>query len=259
MTKIVHKAALVTGSSSGVGAATACKLAALGYGVTINYANNREGAEASAAACQAEGAEALIVRADVADDDQCRALVAATIERFGRLDAVINNAGTTKFCEHRNLDGLTAEDFQRIYAVNTIGPFQVTRAAVPHLRKAGNAAVVNVASIAGITAIGSSIAYAASKAALINMTKSLARTLGPEIRVNAVCPGFIQGEWLATGMGTARYEAAKAFLEQVTPLRATSDASTVADSILYFLTCAPLVTGETLLLDGGHHLALAGS
>ena len=246
--------ALVTGSSSGVGAACVQQLAAAGWNVVVNYSRSAGPAEAVAEQCRAAGAEVLVQAAEVAKDDQCRALVAAVEARFGRLDALVNNAGTTKFVAHSDLEGLSAEDFHHIYGVNTVGAFQMTRAAAPLLRAAGKAAVVNVASIAGVKGIGSSIAYAASKGAMITMTKSLARVLGPEVRVNAVCPGFIQGAWLREGMGPEVYDRTKAFLEGATPLKMTATADSVAESIIMLITSASLVTGETLLLDGGHHL-----
>lgn len=246
--------AIVTGSSSGVGAACVRQLSARGWNVVINFSRSAAAAQAVAADCEAAGAETLVMQADVADDASCRALVAAAVERFGRIDALVNNAGTTKFVNHADLEGLTPDDFTDIYRVNTVGAFQMTRAAAPHLKAAGHAAVVNVASIAGIKGIGSSIAYAASKGALITMTKSLARVLGPEIRVNAVCPGFIQGDWLREGMGAETYDRSKAYLESSVPLKLTATADTVAESILMLIEHASIVTGETLLLDGGHHL-----
>ena len=130
----------------------------------------------------------------------------------------MNNAGTTKFNAHDNLEGLSKEDFLRIYSINLVGPYQMIRAVAPHMKSAGKGAIVNIASIAGVRAIGSSVAYCASKAALINMTMALARVLGPEIRINAICPGFIQGEWLKAGMGQERYEKTKNFLESYTAL-----------------------------------------
>ncbi|MEE4301770.1 MAG: SDR family oxidoreductase [Pseudomonadales bacterium] len=246
--------AIVTGSSSGVGAATVRQLSAKGWNVTINYSRSDAAAEAVAEDCRAAGADALVMRANVAEDADCRALVQSTVERFGRLDALVNNAGTTKFVDHGNLEGLSAEDFQHIYGVNTVGAFQMTRAAALPLKASGRAAVVMVASIAGVKGIGSSIAYAASKGAMITMTKSLARVLGPEVRVNAVCPGFIQGDWLREGMGPEVYDRSKAFLENSVPLKVTATADTVAESIIALIESVSLVTGETLLLDGGHHL-----
>lgn len=246
--------AIVTGSSSGVGAACARQLAEKGAHVVINYASNAAGAEATRQACEAFGVETEVVQADVSEDADCRRLTQAALDRWGRIDALVNNAGTTVFCEHQNLDGLDKADFQHIYAVNTVGPFQMARAVEPAMRRGGRGAIVNVASIAGVMGIGSSIAYAASKGALITLGLSLARVLGPEIRVNTICPGFIQGDWLEQGMGSERYAATKAFLEESTPLKLTTTPDTIAEGVLYFICGADVVTGETLIMDGGHHL-----
>ena len=249
--------AIVTGSSSGVGAACARQLAERGCNVVINYSRNEAGARETEAACIAQGVETLVVRADVAQDADCRAMVAAADAKWGRLDALINNAGTTKFCPHDDLEGLDKQDFLDIYSVNTVGAYQMTRAVRPAMKRGGRGSIVNVASIAAVMGVGSSIAYAASKGALVTMTLSLARVLGPEIRVNAVCPGFIQGEWLKAGMGAENYERTKKYLENTSPLRLTTTPDTVAEAILYFVTGADVVTGETLILDGGQHLSLA--
>ena len=246
--------AIVTGSSSGVGAAAARQLAEKGCHVVINYASNEQGARETQAACEAFGVETLVLQADVADDAACRRLAAEADAKWGRIDALVNNAGTTKFCNHADLEGLSAEDFQRIYAVNTVGAYQMVRAVEPAMRRGGRGSIVNVASIAGVMGVGSSIAYAASKGAMITLGLSLARVLGPEIRLNTVCPGFIQGDWLEQGMGSDTYARTKSFLEENTPLKLTSTPDTVAEVIVYFLTGAETVTGETLLLDGGHHL-----
>ncbi len=246
--------AIVTGSSSGVGAACARQLAAAGCNVVINYTRNEDGAREVAAECMAQGVETLVIRADVGDDAACRQLAAAAEAKWGRVDALINNAGTTKFCAHTDLEGLSKQDFLDIYTINAVGAYQMTRAVSPLMKRGGQGAIVNVASVAGVMGIGSSIAYAASKGALITMTLSLARALGPEIRVNAVCPGFIQGEWLRNGMGAENYERTQKHLEDTTPLRLTATAETVAEAILYFVANAGLVTGETLMLDGGMHL-----
>lgn len=249
--------AIVTGSSSGVGAATARYLAARGAHVVINYSRSRAAAEAVAAECSALGPQALAVQADVAEDAHCRRLVAEAVEAFGRLDVLVNNAGTTRFCAHSDLEGLSKADFLDLYAVNTVGAFQMTRAAAPYLQRQAVAHVVNTASIAGVTGIGSSIAYAASKGALLTMTLSLARVLGPRIRVNAVCPGFIQGEWLKQGMGEENYEKRRQSLEASAPLRATCTPEDVAAAIGSFITGSDLVTGESLIVDGGAHLGMA--
>lgn len=249
--------AIVTGSSSGVGAACAEKLAEHGCNVVINYSRSEGPAQEVAERCRAHGVDVLVMQADVADDAACRALVKAAVDRWGRLDVLINNAGTTKFCDHRDLEGVDKQDFLDIYSVNLVGAYQMTRAAEPHLRADSGGSVVNVASIAGVTGVGSSIPYAASKGAMITMTLSLARVLGPEIRVNAVCPGFIAGEWLKQGMGEARYNTMLEATTQAAPLKTVATPETVADGILSFVFGSDLVTGETLLLDGGMHLNTA--
>lgn len=254
MNDLKGKVAIVTGSSRGIGAATARKLAGHGCNVVINYSKSEKDAEVIAKECETLGAEALLCKANVADDEDCRRLVDLTIEKWGRIDSLVNNAGTTKFCDHANLDGLNKDDFLNLYAVNVVGPFQMTRAAGPHLKNSGAGAIVNVASIAGIAGIGSSVAYAASKGALITMTLSLARALGPAIRVNAVCPGFVQGEWLKQGLGEETYETVKTLMEDASALGVTANAETVADAIFYFITGAGITTGETLIVDGGFHL-----
>jgi 3-oxoacyl-[acyl-carrier protein] reductase len=246
--------AIVTGSSSGVGAACARQLAEKGCHVVINYAHNAEGAEATRSACEEFGVETQVVKADVADDSDCKNLADAAVKKWGRIDVLVNNAGTTKFCDHNDLDGLDKQDFLDIYSVNTVGAYQMVRAVAPSMKKGGRGAIVNVASIAGVMGVGSSIAYAASKGAMVTMGLSLARVLGPEIRVNTVCPGFIQGEWLKQGMGAERYAQTKAYLEQSTPLQLTTTPDTVAEGIMCFIVGADVVTGETLLLDGGYHL-----
>lgn len=246
--------AIVTGSSSGVGAACARQLAEKGCHVVINYASNAKGAEATREACAAFGVETEVVGADVAQDQDCRRLAEAALDRWGRIDALVNNAGTTRFCDHADLDGLDKQDFLDIYSVNTVGAYQMIRAVVPAMKRGGRGAIVNVASIAGVMGVGSSVAYAASKGALITLSLSLARVLGPEIRVNSICPGFIQGDWLEDGMGAERYARTKQYLEETTPLQLTTTADTIAEGILYFVCGADVVTGETLIMDGGHHL-----
>jgi 3-oxoacyl-[acyl-carrier protein] reductase len=249
-----RRVAIVTGSSRGVGAATARLLAEKGWNVVVNYSKSEQGAKEVQKACEALNAETLLCRADVSEDDDCRRMVEEAITKWGRIDALVNNAATTKFCSHRKLDGLAKEDFLRIYSTNLVGPYQMIRAVAPHMKKIGKGAIVNIASTAGVNGMGSSIAYCTSKAALINMTLSLARVLGPEIRVNAVCPGFIQGEWLRQGMGAERYERLKSDLEENLPLRITATPEMIARTVLYFIEDAVLVTGEMLMLNGGQHL-----
>ena len=245
---------IVTGSATGVGAAAVKLLATKGCNVVINYTKSEAEARDTQAQCDALGVETLLVQADVSKDADCRRMAAAAFDRWGRIDGLINNAGTTQFVNHANLEGLSAEDFQRIYAVNVIGPFQMTRAVTPHMKAAGRGAIVNVSSIAGVMGVGSSIAYTASKGALNTMTLSLARALGPEIRVNTICPGFIQGRWLRGGMGDEAYEAARAQQERATPLRKAGTPEDMAQAAVWFVEGADLITGEILIVDAGSHL-----
>lgn len=246
---------IITGSATGVGAACAKMLAARGCNVVINYTRSEAEAKETEAACRTLGVETLLCRADVASDDDCRRMAAEAMAKWGRIDALINNAGTTSFVDHANLEGLSADDFHRIYAVNVVGPFQMTRAVAPHMKAAGRGAIVNISSIAGVMGVGSSIAYTASKGALNTMTLSLARALGPEIRVNTVCPGFIQGRWLRGGLGDAVYEAALAAQERTTPLHKAGTPEDMAQAAVWFVEGADLVTGEFLIVDAGAHLA----
>ncbi|MBI5947752.1 MAG: SDR family oxidoreductase [Chloroflexi bacterium] len=248
---------IVTGSATGVGAAAVKMLAARGCNVVINYTKSEAEARETEAACRALGVETLLCQADVSKDADCRRMAAEAMAKWGRIDGLINNAGTTQFVNHANLEGLDADDFQRIYAVNVIGPFQMTRAVVPHMKAAGHGSVVNVSSIAGVMGVGSSIAYTASKGALNTMTLSLARVLGPEIRVNTICPGFIQGRWLRGGMGDEAYEAAKAAQERMTPLHRAGTPEDMAQAAVWFIEAADHITGEILLVDAGAHLGAA--
>ncbi len=245
---------IVTGSATGVGAACAKMLAARGCNVVINFTRSEAEARETEAECRAAGVETLLCQADVANDADCRRMAAGAIEKWGRIDGLINNAGTTQFVDHANLAGLTADDFHRIYAVNVIGPFQMTRAVASHMKAAGRGAIVNISSIAGVMGVGSSIAYTASKGALNTMTLSLARALGPEIRVNTVCPGFIQGRWLRAGLGDQVYEAARSAQERTTPLRKAGTPEDMAQAAVWFIEGADLITGEFLIVDAGAHL-----
>jgi 3-oxoacyl-[acyl-carrier protein] reductase len=246
----VNKVILVTGSSSGIGAEVARLAARNGYNVLVNYNSNRDGADAVVAYCREQGVEALAVGANIADDGACREMAAAAVEAWGRVDVLVNNAGTTKFCAHADLEGLDAKDFHDLYAVNTIGAFQMIRAVVPVMKKTGGA-IVNVASVAGLIGVGSSLAYACSKAAMLALNQSMARNLGPEIRVNAVCPGMVEGEWLQEGLGEELYSMVKQHFETQAPTGTIMNAETVAENIWYFADSAPNVTGEHLILDGG--------
>ena len=247
---------IVTGSAAGIGAACAERLASKGARVAINYTKSAREAQEVAAACEARGRQAMVIRADVSSDDDCRRLAQAVLDKWGRIDCLVNNAGTTKFVAHANLDALDAADFQRIFGVNVIGPFQMVRAVAPAMQRQGGGAIVNISSIAGLTGMGSSVAYAASKGALNTMTLSLARALGPAIRVNGVCPGFVETRWLTSGLG-AEYEARKKNYEAITPLKATVLPEDVADAVVWLLEGAGKVTGELITVDSGVHLGVA--
>jgi 3-oxoacyl-[acyl-carrier protein] reductase len=244
------RVAIVTGSASGIGAATAVELSRRGFSVLVNYSKSREQAEQVAAKCN----DAIAVQADVGEDAECRKLMQAAMDKWGRIDALVNSAGTTKFVKHADLDGLSADDFLRIYRLNVVGPFQMVRACAPAL-KANKGAVVNVSSVAAQLGTGSSIAYAASKAALNSLTYSLARVLGPEVRVNAVSPGYVDTPWQRNALGADRANKAAAHYSTLVPLKDYARPEDVAETIAWLIEGARQTTGETIFVDGGMHMA----
>ena len=252
--------AIVTGSASGLGAATAEILARSGARLVINYSSSQKEAEATAELCRKAGApEVLVAQGDVSKDDDCRKIVAAA-SGWGRLDVLVNNAGTTKHVAHADLDGLSAEDFQRLYGVNTIGPFQMVRAARSLLEAGAKAsgrpsAVVNISSVAGISGVGSSIAYAASKGAVNTMTLSLSRALAPLIRVNTVCPGYIDTPWFTKGRGEAGAKQVRDSVVAKVPLKVASSAEDIAQLVCFLaMPASSNMTGEIVRMDAGMHL-----
>lgn len=250
---------VVTGASTGLGRAIAVEVASRGAkAVLINYARNRDDAEETAQRCEASGAETVLVQGDVANDDDCRRIAAAA-QPYGRIDALFNNAGATRFNSHADLDGVSAQDFLDLYAVNVVGPYQMVRACRMLLEAAPRpGAVVMTASIAGVTGIGSSVPYAASKGALNTMTLSLARALAPKIRVNAICPGFIDTPWFGKGLGEAAADKVRANAAAGTPLKVASTPEDIAASAVFLASPASRhITGETLLADAGTHLGFA--
>lgn len=257
MTEVNKKVAIVTGSSSGIGAATAQRFASAGFDVVVNFSRDEAPAQAVATLCRSHGVDVAVQKADVSSDADCRKLAEYVEGKWGHANVVVNNAGTTKFVPLRDLEGISAEDFQRIYSVNTIGPFQMARAFAPLLRKREGAAIVNVSSIAARMGLGSSIGYVASKGALDALTIALARALGPEIRVNGVAPGMIEGEWLRQGMGDERYEAQKRGYTTAAALDSIIQPAEVAETIFWLATGAPRTTGETLLVDAGFRIGRA--
>jgi ketoreductase RED2 len=234
---------LITGSSSGIGAATARLFAAAGATVVVNSSTSTEAGEALAA----ELPDASYVRADVSDQGEARSLIAQVVARHGRLDVLVNNAGTTQVIPHDDLEAASPDIWRRIFDVNVIGTWQVTTAALAPLRESGNGQVVNVSSLAGERPTGSSIPYACSKAAVSHMTRLLANALGPAIRVNAVAPGLVDTPW------TADWDVVRGFVNAQAPLQRTASPEDVAEVIMGLARSA-YVTGEVVLVDGGLHL-----
>ncbi len=244
------KAAIVTGGGTGVGRATALELARQGCSVLVNYSRSQSEAEQTAAEIESCGVKAVALKADVADDAACRNMIQTAVNAFGGLHILVNNAGTTSFIDHNDLDQVTDEVWDRILAVNLKGAFQCARAARDAIVASGGGEIINVSSVAGIIGVGSSIPYACSKAALNNLTVMLARVMSPQIRVNGVAPGFISGRWLEKGLGD-RYEAMKKAYERRLPAREICEPEDVAAAILSLITGSDLVLGQTLVVDSG--------
>jgi 3-oxoacyl-[acyl-carrier protein] reductase len=255
------KVAIVTGSATGIGAAVAEGLAKRGANIVVNYTKSETEAHETAATVTGAGAQVRIVQGDVARDEDCRRLALAAQDAWGRIDILVNNAGTTKFVtNHADLDSLSAEDFARIYAVNVIGPFQMIRACIDGLRANKSGSVVNVSSIAGVAGIGSSVAYAASKGALNTMTYSLARALAPDVRINAVCPGYVDTPWFVKQFGAEMAEKISESEGKRNLLQRVADGAEIAKTVMFFAGPeSGNITGETLLSDGGMHLSMSGA
>jgi len=243
------KVALITGGSSGLGEATAKELAKRGWQVAIMFAKNR--AEADRVAGDING---LGVQGDVAQDGDCRRVAKAVLDKWGRIDALVNSAGTTKFVAHGDLEGLSADDLLGIFRVNVVGPYQMIRACAPALKEA-HGCVVNLSSVAALLGTGSSIAYAASKAALDTMTLSLARALAPEVRLNVVAPGFVRTPWQIAAHGADGAADLERRTAERAPLRAAVEPQDVAEAIAWLVEGARRVTGQIVYLDGGMHIA----
>ena len=247
-------AAIITGGGTGVGRATALQLAGLGYAVAVVYSRSRADADATVAEITAAGGHALAIQADVAADEECRAMVAQAAAALGRVDVLVNCAGTTEFIPFADLDKVEDGVWDRLFKVNVLGAFHCSRAVRETMLAGGGGQIINVSSVAAQLSQGSSIPYCASKAALDSVTVSLARTLAPHIRVNGVAPGFITGRWLEGGLG-ANYEAVKHSFEQSLPLGRVCDPVDVAACIVSLITGSTLVTGQTLVVDAGMMIA----
>ncbi len=248
--------AIVSGGATGIGAACAEMLAHNGFCVAVNYRQNRAAAEETVTQCRRVGAQAIAVQGDIANDDECRGIVERTVGEWGGVDVLVNNAGITLFADADDLEALVKQDFERIMAVNVTGAYQMTRAAAPYLQDSEIAAVVNVSSHSGFSGIGSSTAYAASKGALNTMTLSLARALAPAIRVNAVCPGFVDTNWMSKKLGEEELTAFKAKVAAISPLQRLVSAEDVADAVCWLSLHARAITGQFLVIDGGTHLTV---
>jgi 3-oxoacyl-[acyl-carrier protein] reductase len=243
-------AALVTGASTGIGRSAAIMLAKNGYNAVINYSRSEDAAKITAREAEAAGARALLYRCDVSDDAGVRGMLAAVEKEFGRLDVLINNAGTTVDIPPTNFEEMTVEAWNRVFSVNVLGIFLVTRAAAPLLKKSPNGCIVNTCSIAGLRPSAQPLPYAASKAAVANLTKTLANALGPKIRVNAVAPGWIEGQWMKKTLAE-NYEGLMARRAKYTPLKRCCTEDDVADSMLSLILHNRFVTGEIIIIDGG--------
>lgn len=243
--KLQDRVAIVTGGGTGMGRATCLALAAAGAALVVNYSRSQDQAEAVVQQITAAGGQAIAVQADVSQDAQARALVEQAVEQYGRLDILVNNAGYTRRVPHHELEQLTEELIDRTLGVNLKGPLYCTRAAIPHMLKQELGFVINITSVAGRTGVGSSMVYAASKAGLAMMTKSLARAFAPKIRVNAIAPGFV-----ATGFAGWPREA----LDQArrdTHIDRLVDVEDVAAAVVFLVTGGSALTGEEIMLDGG--------
>ncbi len=245
-----RKKALVTGASNGIGRSAALALARAGYDVAINYRSSDAEARAVARAAEELGAKALLCKCDVADDAGVRAMLRDIGQTFDRLDALINNAGTTTEVKPGDFDALSVAEWDRVFAVNVRSVFVVTRAALPLLKKARAPAIVNTASIVGLRPGPQPLPYAASKAAVINLTKTLAYNLGPQIRVNAVAPGWMEGDWMKR-MLKDKYDELMGRRAKLTPLKRVVTADDVAETMLSLIEGNRFVTGEVVVIDGG--------
>jgi 3-oxoacyl-[acyl-carrier protein] reductase len=244
-----RKAALVTGAATGIGRSAVLALARAGFDVALNYASSEAAARETAAQAEKLGARTLLVRCDVSDEKAVRAMLKQVEDSFGRLDALVNNAGTTAAWKPKDLETLSLEEWDRVFAVNVRGLFQVTRAAAPLLKK-NQGCVVNTASIVGLRPGPQPLPYAASKAAVVNLTKTLAWNLGPEIRVNAVAPGWMEGDWMKR-MLKDKYDDLMGKRARATPLKRVVTADDVAETMMSLIQGNRFVTGEVIVIDGG--------
>src|SRR5512137_497869 len=253
MKSLEGKVALVTGAAVGIGRAIAVAFGREGAKVVVNYSKSRNDAEETARLVAKAGGDATLIQADVAQDRQARAMVAQTLEKLGRLDILVNNAGITAFVDFPDLEGLTDDVWDRLYQVNVKGTFFCCRAAAAPMKKQGHGRIINLASVAGLWPQGSSIAYCCSKAAVVQLSRCLAKTLGPEIQVNVIAPGFIaETRW---NVGRPNLDATIAKAGQMAPLKRVGTPEDIADAALFLATRGDFMTGDVMVVDGGRLLA----
>ena len=248
---MARKRALVTGGATGIGRAAVLHLARAGFDIALNYRASRDAARSAAAEAEQAGAKTVLVAADVADDAQVKTMMREVETAFGGLDALINNAGTTISTPARQLDAVSVEEWDRVFAVNVRGLFLVTRAAVPLLKGGVSPSIVNMASIVGLRPGPQPLPYAASKAAVVSLTKQLAGALSPDIRVNAVAPGWIEGDWMERMLGD-NYQRLMERRAKATPLGRCATFDDVAEVIVSLIESNRFVNGEIVVVDGGY-------
>lgn len=251
-----RRVCLITGAATGIGAACAREFAAHGWNLALSWldSTNHVALLDVATECEAHGISPLLLHLDVSDDASCTAFVAAAQQRFGRIDALINCAGTTRFIAHTDLDALDPEEFHRTFDVNTVGLYRMTRACAPALKASGHGSVVNISSIGGVIGRGSSMAYAASKGAVNTLTLALARALGPQVRVNAIAPGFVEGGLPSRVLDAVRHAEVVQVQTESSPLKRVSQPEEVAALACFITERAPGMTGEVIGMDNGLHL-----
>ena len=250
-----RKCAIITGASSGIGAAIAKKLANQGCNIIINYLNNKEGAKATLDECRGQGVEAELAYGNIELEENCKSIVKSSIDIWGRIDVLINNSGITRFPDENKNNFIKAEDFAKIFSVNVTGSYQMSHITEPYLKK-NRGSIVNISSHSGFSGMGSSIAYAASKGALNTMTLGLARSFSPEVRVNAICPGFVDTKWMEKKVGKQGLDEFKNKAASISPLMRIVSPEEVAEASCWFALGGNSITGQLLIIDGGTHLTI---